>query len=76
MAALAYDARGHGAPRESGPGALDDALAMVGLVRGHAPQVALRGSSMGGFAAINAAGPRPGALCRGGDLPGAPRTSS
>ena len=70
MAALAFDARGHGRSEgEFGPGALDDVLAMVALLRAHAPQVALRGSSMGGFAAIHAAGPRPGALRRGGDLP-------
>ena len=35
--------------RASGPGAIDDALAMVELLRAHAPRVALRGSSMGGF---------------------------
>ena len=56
MAALAYDARGHGRSEgEFGPGALDDALAMVELLRAHAPRVALRGSSMGGFTAIHAA---------------------
>ena len=38
-----------------GPGAIDDALAMVELLRAHAPRVALRGSSMGGFQAIHAA---------------------
>ncbi len=63
MAALAFDARGHGRSEgEFGPGAFDDVLAMIALVRGHAPQVALRGSSMGGFAAIHAAGQDPG-LC-------------
>jgi alpha-beta hydrolase superfamily lysophospholipase len=56
MAALAYDARGHGrSAGRFGPGAFDDALAMVDLLRSHAPQVALRGSSMGGFQAIHAA---------------------
>jgi uncharacterized protein len=56
MAALAYDARGHGrSDGRFGPGAFDDALAMVDLLRSHAPQVALRGSSMGGFQAIHAA---------------------
>jgi pimeloyl-ACP methyl ester carboxylesterase len=63
IAALAYDARGHGrSDGEFGPGAIDDALAMVELMRGHAGQVALRGSSMGGFQAIHA-GARDRALC-------------
>ena len=56
MAALAYDARGHGRSEGSfGPSAFDDALAMAGLLRAHAPRIALRGSSMGGFQAIHAA---------------------
>jgi uncharacterized protein len=56
MAAVAYDARGHGRSDGSfGPGAFDDALAMAELLRFHAPEVALRGSSMGGFQAIHAA---------------------
>jgi alpha-beta hydrolase superfamily lysophospholipase len=56
MAALAYDARGHGRSEGSfGPSAFDDALAMADLLRGHVPEVALRGSSMGGFQAIHAA---------------------
>ena len=56
IAALAYDARGHGRSEGAfGTGALDDALAMCDLLRTHAPQVALRGSSMGGFCAIQAA---------------------
>ena len=56
LAALAFDARGHGRSEgEFGPGALDDAHAMVGLLRAHAPAVALRGSSMGGFTAIHTA---------------------
>src|ERR687894_1279327 len=55
IAALAYDARGHGRSEgEFGPGAIDDALAMVQLMRRHAGRVALRGSSMGGFQAIHA----------------------
>jgi uncharacterized protein len=63
IAALAYDARGHGASDGSfGPGAIDDALAMVELLRAHAPRVALRGSSMGGFEAIHA-GARDPAVC-------------
>jgi uncharacterized protein len=56
MAALAYDARGHGRSEgEFGPRAFDDALAMAELLRAHAPRVAVRGSSMGGFQAIHAA---------------------
>ncbi|HEY6777830.1 MAG TPA: alpha/beta fold hydrolase [Thermoleophilaceae bacterium] len=56
MVALAFDARGHGGSEGAfGPGAIDDVLAMVKLIRGHAPRVALRGSSMGGFQAIHAA---------------------
>ena len=56
MAALAYDARGHGrSGGRFGPSAFDDALAMAELLRAHAPQVALRGSSMGGWQAIHAA---------------------
>jgi pimeloyl-ACP methyl ester carboxylesterase len=56
MAAVAYDARGHGrSAGEWGPTAPGDALAMCDLVREHAPKVAIRGSSMGGFTAIHAA---------------------
>jgi uncharacterized protein len=56
MAALAYDARGHGRSDGAfGPGAIDDVLAMAALLRQHAPRLALRGSSMGGFQAIHAA---------------------
>jgi alpha-beta hydrolase superfamily lysophospholipase len=63
IAALAYDARGHGRSRgEFGPGAIDDTLSMVELLRAHTPQVALRGSSMGGFQAIHA-GARDNSLC-------------
>ena len=56
LAALAYDARGHGrSVGEWGPTAPGDALAMCDLMREHAPRVAIRGSSMGGFTAIHAA---------------------
>jgi uncharacterized protein len=56
MAALVFDARGHGRSDGAfGPRAIDDVLAMVERVRAHAPRVALRGSSMGGFQAIHAA---------------------
>jgi alpha-beta hydrolase superfamily lysophospholipase len=56
MAALAFDARGHGRSQgDFGPSAFDDAVAMLDLMREHAPAVALRGSSMGGFCAIHAA---------------------
>jgi alpha-beta hydrolase superfamily lysophospholipase len=56
LVALAFDARGHGRSGGSfGPGALDDVLAMCDVVRDHAPQVGLRGSSLGGFCAIHAA---------------------
>jgi pimeloyl-ACP methyl ester carboxylesterase len=64
MAALAYDARGHGRSAGTfGPGAFDDALAMAGLLRSFAPQVAFRGSSMGGFQAIHAAAKADGSIC-------------
>jgi uncharacterized protein len=53
MAALAYDARGHGrSDGEFGPGAINDVVAMLAILREHAPRVAIRGSSMGGFQAI------------------------
>jgi alpha-beta hydrolase superfamily lysophospholipase len=56
MAALAFDARGHGGSEGVfGPSALDDVLAMCELLREHVPEVALRGSSMGGYCAIQAA---------------------
>ena len=57
MAALAFDARGHGRSEgEFGPDAIDDVLEMCSLLRGHArvDRIALRGSSMGGFCAIHA----------------------
>jgi alpha-beta hydrolase superfamily lysophospholipase len=63
IAALAYDARGHGRSEGTfGPGAIDDAGAMVELLRRHAAPVALRGSSMGGFQALHA-GARDQSLC-------------
>ena len=53
LAALVYDARGHGrSDGEFGPDAIADAVEMVRLVRGHVSRVALRGSSLGGFCAI------------------------
>ena len=56
LAALVFDARGHGHSEGAfGPGALNDVLSMCELMRAHAPSVALRGSSMGGFCAIHAA---------------------
>jgi uncharacterized protein len=58
IAALAYDARGHGRSDGAfGPGALDDVAAMLALLRDRAgvDRLALRGSSMGGFQAIHAA---------------------
>jgi len=63
IAALAYDARGHGRSEGAfGPGAIDDALAMVDLVCRYAERVALRGSSMGGFEALHA-GARDRTVC-------------
>ena len=56
LVALAFDARGHGRSGGAfGPGALDDVLSMCKVVREHAPQVALRGSSLGGFQVVHAA---------------------
>jgi len=56
MAALAFDARGHGRSAGAfGPDAFDDVAAMCGLVREHAPSAALRGSSLGGLCAIHGA---------------------
>src|SRR5215212_8678948 len=51
LAAVAYDARGHGRSEGAlGPGLVGDALAMCDLLRPAAgvARVALRGSSMGG----------------------------
>jgi pimeloyl-ACP methyl ester carboxylesterase len=56
LAAVAFDARGHGRSEGAlGPGAIDDVLAMIALMRSYTPRVALRGSSMGGLFAIHAA---------------------
>jgi uncharacterized protein len=56
MAALAFDARGHGrSAGEFGPTAFADVVAMVDVLREHTPRVALRGSSMGGFQVLHAA---------------------
>jgi alpha-beta hydrolase superfamily lysophospholipase len=56
LAAVAFDARGHGASEGSfGPGAVDDVLTMCAVVREHAPAVAVRGSSLGGLLSIHAA---------------------
>ena len=56
MAAVAYDARGHGrSSGEWGPTAFGDALAMCDLLRQHVSKVAMRGSSLGGFTALHAA---------------------
>jgi alpha-beta hydrolase superfamily lysophospholipase len=56
MAALAFDARGHGrSSGELGPTAFADVLEMVDVLREHTPRIALRGSSMGGFQALHAA---------------------
>jgi alpha-beta hydrolase superfamily lysophospholipase len=63
IAAIAYDARGHGRSQGAfGPSAIDDALTMIDLLRAHAEPVALRGSSMGGFQALHA-GARDPTLC-------------
>jgi alpha-beta hydrolase superfamily lysophospholipase len=63
IAALAYDARGHGrSAGRFGPGAIEDVRTMVEVLRERAPAVALRGSSMGGFQAIHAAAADP-SLC-------------
>ena len=56
MAAVAFDARGHGrSDGRFGPNAIDDVLTMCGLMREYSPRVALRGSSLGGFCAIHGA---------------------
>ena len=60
LAALAYDARGHGGSSgEFGPTAFGDALSMLDLLREHAPAVGIRGSSMGGFCALHVAAMEP-----------------
>jgi uncharacterized protein len=56
MAAIAFDARGHGhSEGEFGPTAFADVIEMGELMREHTPHVALRGSSMGGFQVLHAA---------------------
>ena len=65
LAALAYDARGHGRSEGAlGPRAWHDALAMCDVLRTTTgvAEVALRGSSMGGFTAIGAASLAGGAI--------------
>ena len=62
FAALAFDQRGHGASEgELGGRAIEDVAGMAELLRRSLPedaaQVALRGSSMGGYFALVAAGP-------------------
>ena len=60
LAALAFDARGHGrSSGEFGPTAFGDALSMLDLLREHAPAVGIRGSSMGGFCALHVAAMEP-----------------
>lgn len=60
LAALAYDARGHGrSTGEFGPTAFGDALSMLDLLREHTPAVGIRGSSMGGFCALHVAAMEP-----------------
>jgi len=65
MAALAYDARGHGKTGGAlGASGWEDALRMCDELRSRsgAPEIALRGSSMGGFTAIGAASLSGGAV--------------
>jgi uncharacterized protein len=63
LAALAYDARGHGrSTGDFGPWAIEDALRMCDVLREHTDRIGLRGSSMGGFCAILAAAASDGAV--------------
>jgi uncharacterized protein len=56
LAALAFDARGHGeSGGRFGTGAFHDVVSMCELLREHAPSIAIRGSSLGGFCAIHGA---------------------
>ena len=56
VAALAFDARGHGRSEgEFGAGAFHDVAAMCELLREWVPEIAIRGSSLGGFSAIGGA---------------------
>jgi len=60
LAALAFDARGHGrSSGRFGPAAVGDVLAMCDVLSAHAPRIGVRGSSMGGFLAIQAAAAEP-----------------
>jgi len=60
VAALCFDARGHGrSTGEFGPSAVGDVLAMRDVLAEHVPAVGLRGSSLGGFLAIQAAAAEP-----------------
>ena len=55
MAAIAFDARGHGRSEGAlGAGAVDDVLGICGVLREHVQRIALRGSSLGGFYAVMA----------------------
>src|SRR5918996_1600444 len=59
LAALAFDQRGHGRSEgRFGSTAIEDAVSICELLAEVAPAVALRGSSMGGFVAVHAAGGR------------------
>src|SRR3954463_6171220 len=63
LAALAYDARGHGqSDGEAGPGMVEDALAKCGLLGTPAQRIALRGSSVGGVGGTLAAAASAGAV--------------
>jgi uncharacterized protein len=56
MAALAFDARGHGRSDGGfGPSAVEDTLELCDLLHEHTPRIALRGSSLGGLVAMLAA---------------------
>lgn len=56
MAAVVFDARGHGRSEgDFGPGAVDDVLSMCALMRDRAPRIAVRASSMGAFLILHAA---------------------
>lgn len=73
LAAIAYDARGHGRSEGVfGPTALDDALAVCAVAGELAPAVALRGSSMGGMTVIQAGARASGACAVVAICPAAP----
>src|SRR5947209_7749452 len=56
LAAVAFDARGHGrSGGRFGPSAVEDMLAVCELLGDHAPRLAVRGSSLGGCVSILAA---------------------